>query len=308
VDIGVDGDHYADIGVYSNSINEEAGLIRCTITDCDTYGVHMDNSSTGLCRNYLLRDLYVLNDTGGGTAIGVFIHGGSSPQRGIDGLTVDGSSLDICLKLDGCQGALFERIHVENATDGIKIGATLGCHALTFVGITATSTVTDMIHIDNATSSSNLVFIGTYKNSATNNINDVVNGVTITDNYVSLYSTGEINTIPWNNYYSSSTVVGWSSMTTSNIYYKKVGNLVFVNFNLAGTSDTTTVTFTLPFSPATGGDPNVLIRVRDNGTWQTVAGWARLSGSTVTVYKNANSGAWTGSGGKTVQGQFWYET
>jgi hypothetical protein len=323
-DIGIDGDHYADIGVYSNSINEESGMIRvysnsineesgmirCTVVDCDTYCIHMDNSTTGLLRNFLLRDLYVLNDTVG-TAIGVYIHGGSSPQRGIDGLTVGSAvqAFDVGLQLDGCQGAVFERMHFEYADDGIKIGPNVGCHAMTFIGVTGHSSVTDLVHIDNATSSSTLTFIGQFANSATNNINDVVNGVTLTSNYVNHYTTGNIFTVPWNNYYSSSTVTGWSSLSTTTLYYKRVGDLVFVNFNLVGTSDTTTVSFTLPDSAATG---SIIkkggIRIQDNGTWQTTPGYLSFSGSTATIYKNLNSGAFTASGTKAVQGQFWYET
>lgn len=189
--IGVDGDHIAGIGVYSNSINEEAGILRCTIVDCDTYGIHMDNSSTGLCRNYFLRDLYVLNDTGGGSAIGVYIHGGNAPQRGIDGLTASGSNLDICLQIDACQGTVFERIHLEEAADGILIGPNIACHACTFIGITGHSSLTDLIHIDNATNSNQLQFIGLFGNNATNVMNDAISGYTFTGNYIGVYTLGD---------------------------------------------------------------------------------------------------------------------
>jgi hypothetical protein len=68
-------------------------------------------------------------------------------------------------------------------------------------------------------------------------------------------STGDIATDQWSNYYSSSTVVGFSSMTSSVINYKRFGKLVFVQLNLTGTSDTTTLTFTLPYS--TRSDENL---------------------------------------------------
>ena len=199
--MGVHGNNIAGLtGVYSNSINEESGLIRCTVSDCDVYGIHMDNSATGLCRNYLLRDLYVLHvDGASGAAIGVYIHGGSSPQRGIDGLTVggEGAALDVDLQIDACIGAVFERIHLENAADGILIGPNTGNNALTFIGITGHSSLTDLIHIvDN--SNSNLQFIGLYKNSATNVINDVQSGFAHTQSYIGFYGTGDVISVGGN--------------------------------------------------------------------------------------------------------------
>jgi hypothetical protein len=121
--------------------------------------------------------------------------------------------------------------------------------------------------------------------------------------------TGNLYTVPWTPYHDTSTIVGWSSYTTKSIYYKRVGNLVFVNFFIGGVSDDTTVTFTLPYDPATGCGVHLMCRVQDNGTWQTTPGWLRLSvgASTAQVWKNANSGAFLGSGNKGVAGQFWYE-
>lgn len=319
--IGIDGNHYADIGVYSNSINEESGLILCTIVDCETHGIYMDNSTTGLLRNFILRDLYILNDNANNTAIGIYIHGGGAPQRGIDGMTVDGVDYATCVQLDGCFGAFFERLHLENAVDGILIGSVAACFDCVFIGTTGHSTLTDLFHIDDATTSQGLTFIGSYKNSATNNINDVVNGVTLTGNVVNHYTIGNLSVNgdiivysgsniyndAWQNYYTSSTVTGLNTLTITNIYYKRVGKLVFVVFNLLGTNDGSTITFTVPYAAATGSYMHLLMRVKDNGTFQTTPGWANLSGSTVTIYKNANSGTFTGSGAGGVQGEFFYE-
>lgn len=189
--LGVDGNHICDVGIYSNSINEESGILRCTVVECDTYGIHMDNSVTGLLRNFLMRDLYVLNDTGGvgNTAIGVYYHGGSSPQRGIDGLTVDVNGGPVCLQIDACQGAVFERIHIEDAADGILIGPNTGCHACSFIGITGTPDLTDLVHISNATTSSNLTFISMYANGS-NVLNDAVTGNLFTGDYIGIYTLG----------------------------------------------------------------------------------------------------------------------
>jgi hypothetical protein len=122
-------------------------------------------------------------------------------------------------------------------------------------------------------------------------------------------STGDIATVQWSNYYSSSTVVGFSSMTNSIINYKRFGKLVFVQVNLGGTSDTTTLTFTLPY--ATRSDEIMVhpIKYINAGTWGTTPGSVQLgtSDSSVTAYTDMDTAAWSDTGTKGIQGNFWYE-
>ena len=118
---------------------------------------------------------------------------------------------------------------------------------------------------------------------------------------------GDIYTTAWTNYFGSSTIVGWSSYTTSNLYVKKVGNLVYVNFNISGVSDLATTTFTLADTGATGSMISKPIRVRNSGTFQITPGYLKFAGSTVTLYLNMNSGAFANTGTKTIQGSFVYE-
>lgn len=109
-------------------------------------------------------------------------------------------------------------------------------------------------------------------------------------------------------YSATSTIVGWSSYTTKQIYYKVIDDLVFVNVALSGTSNSTSVTFTLPYAAATGSLVRADAAASDNGTNLTTPAKMALNeaSSTVTVTKDMASGAWTGSGTKTVTGQFFY--
>lgn len=126
-----------------------------------------------------------------------------------------------------------------------------------------------------------------------------------------IVATGDIYTTAWTDYSSTSTITGWVSRTTTKIYYKKIGKTVLVQFYLEGTSNATTVSFTLPFSQ----QANVAIDMaggacQDNGSWQATPCEISLaaSASTVNVYKAVPSVAWTNTGTKTAIGMFFYES
>lgn len=111
----------------------------------------------------------------------------------------------------------------------------------------------------------------------------------------------------WNNFSNISTIVGFSEYTTKKIFYKVLGNLVFIHFDLEGTSNSTSITFTLPFNESSTilwcGLTSI---AKDNGTYLTTPGRINIA-STTTIYKDLDAGAWTNSGIKRVMGQFWYE-
>ena len=128
-----------------------------------------------------------------------------------------------------------------------------------------------------------------------------------------LKSLDMVTAVPWTNYGGTSTVVGWSSFTTKTILYKKNVKTVFVQFAIQGTSDATTVSFTLPYDVDVLGSGQVfqcLVYGIDNGTPQTLP--ARLdipsSGKIFNVYKTLGAAAWTGSSTKGVRGEFHYES
>jgi hypothetical protein len=121
-----------------------------------------------------------------------------------------------------------------------------------------------------------------------------------------LYSLGQT----WQDYYSSSTVTGWSGTPNPNlIYYKRLGNLCFVAFDIDGTSNSATTSFTLPYSAASGVGIYSFIRCANNGTWDSEDSYIYMAagGNTVTAYRNDAGTAWTASGRKVIRGRFWYE-
>jgi hypothetical protein len=112
-------------------------------------------------------------------------------------------------------------------------------------------------------------------------------------------------------YHDTSTIVGWSSFTTKKIYYKKIGNTIFVYFNLAGTSNSASTTFTLPDNLAAGVNiRNLAMLIGDNSTLSDTAGNITMEegSNVVTLRKSVTVPAWTASGTKTCIGQFNYET
>jgi hypothetical protein len=114
-------------------------------------------------------------------------------------------------------------------------------------------------------------------------------------------------TVPWTDYSSLSDIVGWASYTVKQIFYKKVGKLVFVTFRIVGASNSTAVTFSLPFT--NGGGVNVYNTHLGIDTAGSRATYGSLTaGSNIyIVYGTIAAGNWATSGNKFALGQFWYE-
>ena len=122
-----------------------------------------------------------------------------------------------------------------------------------------------------------------------------------------LTTLGGVAETAWTDYSATSTIVGWSSFITKHIYYKDVGKTRFVTFNLFGTSNSTSISFTLPSASSNTVDIVFACRVHDNGV-EGATGLASIAAnaSTVNCYRSALA-AWTASGTKIVSGQFTYQ-
>jgi hypothetical protein len=121
---------------------------------------------------------------------------------------------------------------------------------------------------------------------------------------------GDLRTVAWTDYSSTSTLTGWSSYTIKEISYKKVGNLVFVNFKIYGVSDSTLARFTVPYSASSfGNGVNIPIRVRDN-SGSRVVGIMFLNNSSniVQCLSDITGSSFTASGTKEIEGSFYYES
>ncbi len=121
-------------------------------------------------------------------------------------------------------------------------------------------------------------------------------------------------TTAWTDYSSSTTVTGFSSTVTKEVYYKKIGNLVFVHFCITGTSNATSLSFTLPDNPVIGTAENCwgTGTALDNGAAVDsgchitgVAGTGTFNVSKTCTQATLNN--WTGSGTKKASGTFFYE-
>ena len=120
----------------------------------------------------------------------------------------------------------------------------------------------------------------------------------------SIQDTTVTSSTSWTNYAAISTIVGWSNPTKV-LNYATIGKLMFVQFSIVGTSNSTSTSFTLPFT-ANGAQTFSISVVRDNSTWQTYPGYASmLSGaSTVNCYIDATGAGWTASNDKRIIGSF----
>lgn len=122
--------------------------------------------------------------------------------------------------------------------------------------------------------------------------------------------TGDIYTTAWVDYAGTSTVTGWTSFTSKKIFYKKIGKTVLVRFDIDGTSNATSVSFTLPVAQATDGfslDMPLGLCLDNNAVVTTGILELPSASATVTCYTTQGGAAWTGSARKRVHGQFWYE-
>jgi len=129
------------------------------------------------------------------------------------------------------------------------------------------------------------------------------------DSAIIIGDSADIFTVDWTDYSATSTIVGFTSYTTKQIWYKKVGALVFVNFNLAGTSDATTLSFTLPFTSNARNYTFCCVGI-DNGSELDGNSGSISNSNIVNIITNQNhttTSPWTTSGTKASRGQFWYE-
>lgn len=122
---------------------------------------------------------------------------------------------------------------------------------------------------------------------------------------------GELSTVAWTDYSATSTVTGWASTTTKQIFYKQVGKLVFVQFYIDGTSDNAVARFTVATAAAASltQSASCLGVTMDNGSLLTTPGRVQIAAgaSVVNCYKDAAAANFTASGQKIVAGQLVYE-
>jgi len=118
------------------------------------------------------------------------------------------------------------------------------------------------------------------------------------------------STAAWVDYSATSTVVGFSAFSVKKIRYCKIGNLVVCLFHINGTSDATSLTFTLP-NQAKNISPYARCGYGyDNSSAYKHNATAYIDIDSATVIVIAENGAsnWTNANNKVVYGQIIYET
>jgi len=114
------------------------------------------------------------------------------------------------------------------------------------------------------------------------------------------------NNTDWIDYSNISTIVGFSSFTIKLIFYKIIDNIMFVNFSLQGTSNSTALTFTLP-NTVINGLVAVSTYVVNNGNALNTSGRIIVSGTNVTLTTNGTGVGFLASGAKASIGQFFIQ-
>lgn len=118
----------------------------------------------------------------------------------------------------------------------------------------------------------------------------------------------------WQDISTTATIVGWSSTTQKQIFYKQVGKTIYLSYNITGTSNSTSTTIGLPVTPSTHltyWETSLSLAI-NNGSISTTGPRQSIDNSggtatTVTLTPDANGSGWTASGAKTVRGQIVYE-
>jgi hypothetical protein len=108
-------------------------------------------------------------------------------------------------------------------------------------------------------------------------------------------------------------IEGFSAVSTSGFYWKKIGNTAFIWFNVFGTSNSSGLAFTLPWWPhsslvPTGTDDYFGVAVVNNDSGLTKSSGAiRISGAYCCIDYEFTKYNWPDESGKGAYGQISYE-
>jgi len=98
------------------------------------------------------------------------------------------------------------------------------------------------------------------------------------------YYIKDLEMATWIDYSATSTIVGWSSFTNKQIWYKIQGDTLFWWVRLTGTSNSTTTTFTLPTAPNASVLTNfAMSRIMNVGSASNSPGCVRMVASSTTL-------------------------
>jgi hypothetical protein len=184
--------------VTSGSIQEQAGLFRCTLVNFTTFGLFVDGTvSPYFAEQWSVDDCEFYGLTG---AVGIFVKGtpttfSNGPKR-ISRCTISGNSTSTLLiagiELQNVTDISIDDIHSENYSGAaLMLGNSSGaCLNITCKNINGGDGATGpVIHINNSSTSSITIIDANGFTSATGTatIVNTVSGVTIPNGFISLY-------------------------------------------------------------------------------------------------------------------------
>ena len=270
------------IGVRFNNCSN-AGVRDFAILSPGTYGWHIIDSDSMTFLGFS-----VVTPGSGGMLIS-----GSDSLSIYSGGIVGASGIGIECSASNTNIHFSDVIVNASASDGIKFTATTDRSFISKCTIINSGGYG--INVAAASCDDNNISDIYYTNNTSGNLNDS--------------GTGTQAFVDWTDYSAISTIVGWSSFGTKELSYKRVGNTVFVAFNMDGTSNSVAVTFTLPYTSSN----TVTLRgslgyTNDNAVYLSTGTWNLPKNSNiVTCYPAGASGSWTASGSKVTQAQFFYD-
>jgi hypothetical protein len=138
---------------------------------------------------------------------------------------------------------------------------------------------------------------------ATHNGSSTAVAMTIKSSGNVVIGAGDIYTVALTNYSSTSTVSGWSGSPTISIWYKLVGKTLTVYYSISGTSNSTSASFTLPYSVNSSLPTIYQSMVAVNNGVDDTDGRSQISSGSATVNLQRFAGAaWTASNTKVCIG------
>lgn len=195
------GEGIADLGVYSDCIQERSGLIDVGVSNVKKKPVWMASKTAQAVKaqNYLIEHVEAsLATTSDVNAIGVHLEcDGNAGKIQVEDITVnvaDGVTNvpGVAFKFEGASGS-FRNLHHEHTTGGgVVIGEVTPCIALTIDGIYGHSTVSDTVRIGN-TQNDELTLLAVHAANAATCIRDNFVGLVFTDTRIGFYHTGIAN-------------------------------------------------------------------------------------------------------------------
>ena len=104
----------------------------------------------------------------------------------------------------------------------------------------------------------------------------------------------------------TATTTGWAASPTQDIAYTINGKTVTLMFVVAGTSNATSASFTLPVAAVAPNVEGALGLARDNNVYKTTACRMYVATTSISFDTDMASGAWTSSNAKEVRGVITY--